>query len=92
MTSLPYLPDRMAYSFSQKTGKVLVVNDVGLRIIENLVEQHGEQKVEAVWQAWIKFRVFAGLRWPLTAFDREFYSALAIAETTSGNNGVGNER
>jgi hypothetical protein len=92
MTSLTYLPDRMAYAFSQKTGKVLVVNDIGFKIIENLVDRHGEQTVESAWQAWLKFRALAGLRWPLTAFDREFYSALAIAENTSGNNGVGNER
>jgi len=80
MTSLSYLPDRMAYTFSQKTGEVLVVNEIGLKIIESLVNRHGEQTVEAAWQAWLKFRVLAGLRWPLTAFDREFYSALAIAE------------
>jgi hypothetical protein len=80
MTSLAYLPDRMAYVFSQKTGKVLVVNEVGLKVIENLVGQYGESKVEAAWKAWLKDRALTGLRWPLTAFDREFYSALAIIE------------
>jgi hypothetical protein len=86
MTS-PYLPDRLAYAFSQKTGKVLVINDVGLTIVENLVAKHGEQKVEAAWLVWIKFRPFNGLRWPLSAFDREFYSAVAIAEKAAVNNG-----
>jgi hypothetical protein len=78
------LPDRMAYAFSQKTGKVLLLNDVGLSILERLVDIHGEQKVEAAWGAWIKSRAFTGLRWPLSAFDREFYSALAIVETAGG--------
>ena len=78
------LPDRMAYAFGQKTGKVLLLNDIGLRIVERLADAHGDQKVEAAWGAWIKSRAFTGLRWPLSAFDREFYSALAIAENTGG--------
>ena len=74
----------MAYAFSQRTGNILLLNDVGLRIVERLADVHGEHKVEAAWGAWIRSRVFTGLRWPLSAFDREFYSALAIAENGGG--------
>jgi len=56
----------------QKPGTACPWDDKGKAAIARLVAQHGHARVLETWKRYVQNKNFTGLRFPLTAFEREY--------------------